>query len=283
MADTIARAVFGLLFETSTDAAFIVDRTTGTVVSANLRAADLLACDVSQLIGTALLDLAFEPERDFSAPGRYEDVGLRRSDHYPVYVELQVAHVETAEYGALAAYMARDKTERQVLERELLANHTALFTAYADLERAHAQLGETKQELETRNAEIAMLAWRAAMGELVAGIAHHLNNPVGALASTTTRLNLLVSKLPMEYRSELERLLARVSQISRRIESNVAAIVSASRSNAFEDVQNRPELPPELARVLAMFAEKMEDIPVTPAAQPPGALPRGGVAMKEQA
>ncbi len=263
----IAHAVFGLLFETSTDAAFIVDRTTGRVVSANMRAGDLLAREASVLIGTALAELAFEADRDFTAPGRYEDVALRRGDDYPVYVELQVAHVETAEHGALAAYMARDKTERRVLERELLANHSALYTAYADLERAHAQLGETKQELETRNAEIAMLAWRAAMGELVAGIAHHLNNPVGALASTTSRLVVLVSKLPAEHRGELERLLARVSQISRRIESNVAAIVSASRSNAIEDIRNRPELPPELERELSTFAEKMDDIPVTQAAQ----------------
>jgi len=258
--DRIAHAVFGLLFETSTDAAFIVDRSTGRVVSANVRAADLLARERDSLIGLTLADLAFE-ERDLAAPGRYEDVGLRRGDDYPIYVELQIAHVEDPEYGALAAYMARDKTERRGLERELVANHTALFTAYADLEKAHAQLGETKQELETRNAEIALLAWRAAMGELVAGIAHHLNNPVGALSSTTTRLVVLVSKLPPEHRSELERLLARVSQISRRIESNVAAIVRASRANAIDDVAHRPELPPELEQVLSTFAERLDDIP----------------------
>jgi len=64
-------------------------------------------------------------------------------------------------------------SERRLLERELVAKHAALYAAHADLERAHAQLGEAKRELEARNQQIALLAWRAAMGELVAGIAHH--------------------------------------------------------------------------------------------------------------
>ncbi len=118
-------------------------------------------------------------------------------------------------------------------------------------------------ELETRNHEIALLAWRAAMGELVAGIAHHLNNPVGALASTVKRLDNLSAKLPAELKPEHDRLLARIAQITRRIESNVAAIVKASRSNALEDMKNRPELPPELEAVLVTFAEKLDDIPTS--------------------
>jgi signal transduction histidine kinase len=105
-----------------------------------------------------------------------------------------------------------------------------------------------------------LLAWRAAMGELVAGIAHHLNNPVGALASTLRRLDGVVRALPDEHRGELERLLGRVAQLARRIESNVATIVTASRSTA-QPVPGQRELPPELVSVLSMFTEQLEDIP----------------------
>lgn len=259
MTDTIARAVFGLLFETSTDAAFIVDPS-GHLISANLRAADLLARDPGELIGVPLDSLSYEPERDLRDPGHYEEVALVRGDGYPVYVELQVAEINLA--GQLVrAYMARDTSERRALERELHAKHTALYTAHSELERTHGQLEIAKLELETRNHEIALLAWRAAMGELVAGIAHHLNNPVGALASTVRRLDSLITKLPDELRGEHERLLTRVAHITRRIESNVAAIVKASQSNTFDDVAKRPELPPELVTVLATFAERLEDIP----------------------
>lgn len=255
MDDPLAREVFGLLFETSSEAVFIVDRATDRIVSANVRAAEMLSREVDSLLGVTLTALSFE-ERDLHASGHYEEVALRGSDDYPVYVELHVVHVEV-DGRALAAYSARDTSERRTLSRELVAKHSALFTAHADLERAHAQLSATKRELELRNQEIALLAWRAAMGELVAGIAHHLNNPVGALASTLRRLGGALAGVPEARRAEVERLLARGHAITRRIESNVNAIVQASRTTA----GGRPELPPELAGVLSTFTEQLDDIP----------------------
>lgn len=257
MTDPIATAVFGLLFERSGDAAFIVSRATGRVVSANLGAADLLLRDLDSIIGMRMEELAYEPDRDLLQAGHYEDVGLRRSDEYPVYVELQVAHVDSPEHGALAAYMARDTGERRVLERELLAKHTALFTAYADLERTHAQLAAAQREVEERNREVALLAWRAAMGELVAGIAHHLNNPVGALSSTVRRMSQIASLDPID-RAVMERLLVRSSQLVQRIETNVAAIIDATKT---EPGANKPALPPELANVQSTFVERLESAP----------------------
>jgi len=261
VADRIAHAVFGLLFETSPDAALIVNRTSGLIMSANVRACEMLSVENNALLGSRFASLLEEGDRDVGQPGRYEDVVLRGGDGYPVYVTMQVAHVQTTEHGELAAYMVRDTSERRLLECEVMAKHSALFTAHAELERAHRQLTETKAELENRNHEIAMLAWRAAMGELVAGIAHHLNNPVGALASTVRRMNGVTAKLPPESRAELERLLGRVDQITRRIEKNVAAILSASRANGTDHQGTSPALPPELASVLSTFTEKLDDIP----------------------
>ena len=262
MADAIANAIFGMLFDYSTEALFIIDRTTGCVVSANVRVADMLARDVDMVIGSRLDELSLEPERDLTVPGHYEDVALRRDDDYPVHVTLFVAHIDLPPDQSFAAYTARDMTERRSLERELVAKHSALFGAYADLERAYAQLHDTKQELETRNREIAMLAWRAAVGELVAGIAHHLNNPVGALASTLRRMGSVVGRVEGEPKVELQRLLERVGQIANRIESNVSAIVQASRSaTASEQQRGRFELPHEIAHVLTNFSDRLDDIP----------------------
>lgn len=274
MKDKISQIVFGMLFESSTDAAFIVERHAGRVVSANLRAADLFAVDIDELVGRTLRELQAEPDRDLAAQGHYEDVAFLRGDGYPVYVALHVFDLQTPELGRVGAYLARDTSERTRLEHELHAKHTALFNAHADLERAHDQLEIAKLELETRNHEIALLAWRAAMGELVAGIAHHLNNPVGALASTVRRLDAIAARLPDDQRVEQQRLLGRINQITRRIESNVAAIVKASRSNALDDMQRRPELPPELETVLATFAERLDDIPTTGPSQAPPAATR---------
>lgn len=260
MADSIAREVFGLLFDTSSEAVFVVDRATRRIVSANVRASEMLHHERDALVGVSLADLVLDPGRDILSPGHYEDVALRGSDDYPVYAELHVAHVHTETAGALAAVAARDTSERRLLERELVAKHTALYTAHAELERAHAELGAAKRELETRNQQLALLSGRAAMGELVAGIAHHLNNPVGALASTLRRMAEAIARLPAAVPDEIERQLARAVELTRRIERNVAAIVQASRSTFQSDPGGR-EVPPELASALSAFAEKLEVIP----------------------
>jgi signal transduction histidine kinase len=257
VSDLIARAIFGLMFETSTEALFIVDNTHGQIVSANVRVADLLARDVGEVVGLTFAEIAFEP-RDISYDGRYEEVALRRGDDYPVFVTLCVAHVRSTELGDYTAFTVCDTTERRLLERELVAKHSALFAAHADLESAYAKLRDAQNELENRNREIAMLAWRAAVGELVAGIAHHLNNPLGALQSTTRHMNEVVQRIPPENRAELERLLARVTKIATRIESNVNAIVKASRSAT---AGCRPELPPELSTVFETLSKRLDDIP----------------------
>jgi signal transduction histidine kinase len=257
VSDAIARAVFGLMFETSTEALFIIDNAHGRIVSANVRVAELLAMDVGQVVGRTLDQIAFEA-RDVSFDGRYEEVALRRGDDYPVFVTLTVAHIRGEDLGDYTAFTARDTTERRLLERELVAKHSALFAAHADLEGAYAQLRAAQHELENRNREIAMLAWRAAVGELVAGIAHHLNNPLGALLSTTRHLGERVNDLPLEKRAELERLMARITKVATRIESNVNAIVKASRSATGA---GRPELPPELSNVFETLSNRLDDIP----------------------
>jgi signal transduction histidine kinase len=221
--------------------------------------AELLAADIGEVLGRTVEQLTFEP-RDLSYDGCYEEVALRRGDDYPVFVTLTVSHIDTAEHGDLTAFSARDTTERRMLERELVAKHSALFAAHADLEAAYRELRETQRELENRNREIAMLAWRAAVGELVAGIAHHLNNPLGALQSTTRHMTDKVAKLPPEQRPELERLLARVTKIALRIESNVNAIVKASRS-ATAAGPTPGTLPPELDSVFETLSKRLDDIP----------------------
>lgn len=258
MADAIARAVFGLMFETSTEALLIVERDTGVIVSANVGVAELLSRDHMEILGVRFSTIQFEP-RDVTSAGQYEEVALRRGDDYPVFVTLSVAHVDVPGHGAYTALAARDTTERRQLEREVAAKHSALFAAHAELDAACTQLRDTKSVLESRNREIAMLAWRAAVGELVAGIAHHLNNPLGALASTTRYMADRVSHIPPEHRAELDRLLARVQRIAARIESNVNDIVKASRTAT---AGHEPELPPELTSVFETLSKRLDDIPV---------------------
>ena len=87
---------------------------------------------------------------------------------------------------------------------------------------------------------------------------HRLRHDWGARESTAKRLGILGKQLPDEARAEHEKLLVRVAQIAHRIESNVAAIIQATRTSG--DSRGRGELPPELATVLTKFVERIDHI-----------------------
>ncbi len=199
MADTIGQTVFGVVYETTAEAALVAERESWRIVSANLRACKALARKRSQLIGVAL-----------------DDVLASAS------LQVTITHMDVPEHGPITAVTLRDVTEQ--------------------------------------NREIAMLAWRAAMSEVISGIAHHINNPVGALLSTLRRMRSSISKLPPELRAELEALYARLDRLAQRIDRKVGLIVSASRTDGIKSLETDHELPAELVTALSAFAGRLEDL-----------------------
>lgn len=199
MADAIGQKVFGVVYETTAEAALVAERDTWRIVSANPRACDVLARRRSQLIGVVL-------------------------DHVlaSATLEVTIMHVDVPEHGALTAVTLRD--------------------------------------VPGENREMAMLAWRAAMGEVVSGIAHHINNPVAALLSTLRRLQNSIAKLPPELRTELDALYTRLATLAQRIDRKVGLIVSASRTDAVKSFETDRELPAELMAALSTFAGRLDDL-----------------------
>ena len=269
----MADAVFGLLFECGFEAAFVVERQQRRVVAANQRFEDLLGRPTAEVVGESVTSvLAFDAAdgRDLSIldhPGHYEDVALTQVDGYPLYVTLTVAHVDHPELGALAACLARDTTERAALERELLAKHSALHAAHSELERLVGELRETHRKLEDRNHEISVMAgqvsrfgWRAAIGELCAGIAHNLNNPVAALLSTLRTLNIKLAATDHPDRAALEALLARARASAMRVEEHVAAVVSVNRAGSLDAAPRDLDLAHELDTALTLFSGRLGPI-----------------------
>src|SRR5262245_15434511 len=123
-----------LLFERCSEAVFTVERGGRCVVAANRRVEEvtglarhaILGQPAEALFGTDAQRTAEILER----PGLHDDVTMVRLDGYPVFVELTVAHWDDAQHGAMAACIARDTTERMLLERELIAKHMALHAAH---------------------------------------------------------------------------------------------------------------------------------------------------------
>ncbi len=273
MRSTVAQDVFGLLFERGFEATFIVDRHRREVIAASPRCTELLGTAAAELIGhpaSALLASEDSDGRDATIldhPGNYEDVALRHADGVARYVTLMIAHVEHPDAGSLAACVARDTTERRALEREVIAKHTALYAAHAELERLVGELRQAHSTLALRNQEIAAMAgqvsqfgWRAAIGEMCATIAHNLNNPVAALLSTLRTLDNLVAAGTEP--AEIHRLVARARGASARIEQHVAAVVNVHKVGTLNVAPRALDLADELDTALSMAAARLTAVQV---------------------
>jgi signal transduction histidine kinase len=265
----LASAIFGIWFEVSGDGAFAIDGDTDLVLCASARFAKTLGVAPDALLGRALssylLAEAPHPLRGASDLTAHPFV---RGDGRVIHLSLTVAPVVTPAGDSVIACTVQDTSARHLLHRELEVSHAALSAAHRDLERVVGDLTDAQRQLEDRNHEIAALAgqvsrfgWRAAVGELVAGIAHHLNNPVGALTSALRRLETKVAEVQdPDLRSSLQQLVQRSREIGARIERNVHAVVRTHEAGSADTICQWLVVPNEIENALSMFADRLQQV-----------------------
>lgn len=117
--------------------------------------------------------------------GTFEDIAILRQDAYVRVVELGVRRVQSNE-GELTLLLFRDVTEKKKMERELLTKHTELKNAYVQLEKNNIDLKAMQNTL-------VQCGKMAALGELTAGIAHELNQPLQGIRGYAQELESLLS------------------------------------------------------------------------------------------
>lgn len=130
----------------------------------------------------------------FAAPGTYEDVAILRKDGYIRFVDLSVRIVSNRG-TRLALALFRDVTDKKSMERELITKHTELRNAYFQLEKKNAEL-QSMQETLVQAGKLA------ALGELAAGIAHELNQPLQGIRGYAQELQALTSADTAQAESE---------------------------------------------------------------------------------
>lgn len=89
----------------------------------------------------------------------------------------------------------KNDTEIGLLTESFNEMSKKIWTARADLRKKIAELEQTNRELKETQAKLVHSAKMVSLGQLVAGVAHELNNPIGFIYSNITHLDDYSKKL----------------------------------------------------------------------------------------
>jgi PAS domain S-box-containing protein len=191
---------YQILFDQASDAILTLSAS-GEIDAANQAVEEMTGYHKTELVGSQIAMLV-PPKSKISAqhrakplsaelfrtPGTYEDVAMMRKDGYIRYVDVSVTHVKPGK-ESLAVALFRDLTEKKRMERELITKHTELRDAYIQLEKKNVEL-QSMQDTLVQSGKMA------ALGELAAGIAHELNQPLQGIRGYAQELQHLAVGQP---------------------------------------------------------------------------------------
>ncbi len=176
----VSESRFITALDTVLDTVLVLDEN-GAITQANSAAEALLGIDVNQLLGRHLDE--FFPELD-DAPAYWQSRSeqiLQKSPEDKQIIETTISHKINPQRQEYIVFL-RDISDRKQVEE-------ALRYSEATLRQQAAELEETLQDLQHTQGQLIQTEKMSSLGQLVAGVAHEINNPVNFIHGNLTHLD----------------------------------------------------------------------------------------------
>lgn len=159
-------------------------------------------------------------------PGKVQGYEIIRRDGTKRYLETS-ASLQKDSSGKIIGFrgISRDVTERKHAEEALKRNHDELIRKNIEIEESRKnvqialeRLGAAYEELKISQAKILQQEKMASIGQLAAGVAHEINNPVSFIASNLNTLDKYLYRLVKFSQVQTEIIKLQASDAIRKME-----------------------------------------------------------------
>ncbi|MGI0493053.1 response regulator [Alkalinema pantanalense CENA528] len=207
-----------------------------------------------------LLDISM-PEMDGYEVCRYFKADARTQDIPIIFLSAAsdvLDKVKGFEVGGVD-YITKPFQIEEVLAR--ISTHLQLRSLQSQMQAQNVELSQALTELQTTQAQLIQNEKMAALGELVASVAHEMNSPLGVIRSSAKNVDQLLNQRLTTLPTCLQRLSAEqqslfLNLLARSRENTPKVLQMSSR----EKRQWRRQIIPQLAEQNIDAAEEIADI-----------------------